>query len=733
MESSPGAFVSLRASLSCLFLAAGLLGQGAETLTLEGLAHPTLKKAYVGAPPTQLEWLPDGALLESRREGGRLALTRVDPATWSSRPLLDGDRIRTALVAAGAAEGDARTALGNGTLTWNEEHSAFLVEATGRLFLVDLKGGPARSLAGESPEEPGFSPDGTQVAFLRGNDLYCVDVATGRESRLTTGGSEAVLNGRLDWVYQEEVYGRSRGARAFWWAPDSRRLAYLSLDDTRVPTFTLTDDRTQPQKLLRARYPKPGDPNPVARLGVVDLQGHTSWTPETHPGQETLVTRVSWDPLGRLLAQISDRTQTWLELRRFEGGGSRLLLREQDRTWQDAEHHGTPVFLKDGGFLWESDRTGHRHIYRYDAAGRLQNAVTSGAWDVRRMHGVDETRGLVLFDASEHSPIATHSYRVGLDGRGLTRLTEARGTHRVRWNRAFSAFLDTWSSLEAPARQALFDAEGRQSRMIDGHPSPLLQELRLGRLRLQQVKTRDGFPMETLLVLPPDFDPSRKYPVYQHIYGGPEAPQVNDAWGRELLWFHFLAQHGILVWICDNRSASNKGKASAEGIYRRLGAQELEDQLDGLQWLGQQGFADLSRVCIEGWSYGGFMSAYAMTHSGAYKLGIIGAPVTNFALYDSIYTERYMGLPSENRAGYEGTDLAAAARDLAGRALIMHGLVDDNVHPQNTVQFIDALQRAGKDFELRLYPGSDHVSAFGKPWQFWDLMRARWEFISKNL
>jgi dipeptidyl-peptidase-4 len=221
--------------------------------------------------------------------------------------------------------------------------------------------------------------------------------------------------------------------------------------------------------------------------------------------------------------------------------------------------------------------------------------------------------------------------------------------------------------------------------------------------------------------------------VYQHIYGGPEAPQVNDAWNRELMWWHFLAQNGILVWICDNRSASGKGKASAEGVYGHLGKQELEDQLDGLKWLGAQGFADLSRVCVEGWSYGGFMSAYAMTHSTAYKLGIIGAPVTNFALYDSIYAERYLGLLSENKAGYEGTDLAAAAKNFSGKALIMHGMVDDNVHPQNTVQFIDALQQAGKDFDLRLYPGSDHVSAFGKPWQYWDIMRARWDFISKNL
>ena len=733
MESSPGVSVSIRTSLTCLSLAACLLGQGTERLTLEALAHPTLNQTYAGLPMTHLEWLPDGTLMQTRREGDQLTFLRVDPPTGGSKPLLEVGRIQAALVAAGVPETDARIALGRGTFTWNDDHTAFLLDVADQFFVVDVKGMAARHLADGKLEEATFSPDGTQLAYLHGNDLYCAEVATGRETRLTTGGSETMLNGRLDWVYQEEIYGRNQGSKAFWWSPDSRRIAYLSLDDAKVPVFLLVDDRSQPQRLLQARYPKAGDPNPIARLGVVDLQGRTTWTQVTHPGQETLIIRVTWDPLGRLLAQISDRAQTWLELRRFEDSGSRVLLREQGRTWQDAEHHGPPLCLKDGGFLWESDRTGHRHIYRYDTEGSLKNVITSGPWDVRRMHGVDEVKGLVYFEASEHSPIATHTYRITLDGQGLTRLTVARGSHSVRWNRTFSAFLDIWSSLEQPARQALFDSNGKQVRMIDENPSPRLKKLPLGTIRLQEVMTRDGFPMETLLILPPGFDASKKYPVYQHIYGGPGMPQVNDAWNRELMWWHFLAQNGILVWVCDNHSASNKGRASAEGIHGRLGTQELEDQLDGLKWLGAQGFADLSRVCIEGWSYGGYMCAYAMTHSKAYKLGIIGAPVTNFALYDSIYTERYMGLLSENKAGYEGTNLAAAAKDFSGKALIMHGMIDDNVHPQNTVQFIDALLQAGKDFELRLYPGSDHISAFVKPWQYWDIMRAQWEFIAKNL
>ncbi len=722
----------IRSSLTCLLLASCLLGQGTERITLEALAHPTLKKAYAGSPSTRLDWLPDGALLQTRREGDQVALLKVDPKTWEAKPLLEAAPLQAALVAAGAKEADAKAALGRGRFTWNEGRGAFLLEIGSSWFLVDVSKAAAKRIIEGKADEPLFSPDGSQVAYLRGNDLYRVDVATARETRLSFGGSETVFNGRLDWVYQEEIYGRGRFG-AFWWSPDSKRIAYLSLDDTKVPLFTLPDDRSQPQKLLQEHYPKVGDPNPIARLGVVDLQGRTTWTPEAHPGQETLITRVLWDPKGRLLANITDRAQTWLELRRFEGLGSMALLREQSRTWIEPESQDPPLFLKDGGFLWQSSRTGHRHVYRYDVDGGLIGALTSGDWDVRRVHGVDEAKGQVYFDASEHSPIASHTYQIGLNGKDLTRITQARGSHRIRWNKTFSAYLDTWSSLEQPAKQALFDGSGKQARLIDENASPLLQNLKLGTVKLQQVKTRDGVPMETLLVLPPDFDATKKYPVYQHIYGGPQAPQVNDAFGRELLWWHFLAQNGYVVWVCDNRSASNKGQGSAAGIYKQLGTQELQDQLDGLKWLGGQGFVDLGRVCIEGWSYGGYMSAYAMTHSKAYKLGIIGAPVTDYRLYDSIYTERYMGLLADNKAGYEGTCLAAAAKDFSGKGLIMHGLTDDNVHPQNTVQFIEALMKEQKDFELRLYPGADHVSAFGKPWQYWDIMRARWEFLSKYL
>jgi len=553
-------------------------------------------------------------------------------------------------------------------------------------------------------------------------------VATAKETRLTTGGSETVFNGRLDWVYQEEVYGRG-SFRAFWWSPDTKRLAYLSLDETKVPVVTLMDDRFQPQKALKARYPKAGDPNPVARLGLVDLDGHASWLEDTYPGQETLIVQVGWDPTGRLLAAHQDRVQSWLDLRRYEGTTSSVLIREERTAWQ--ERLPLPHFLAGGGFLWESERTGHHHLYRYDKDGHLLGAVTAGDWDVRKVHGVDAKGRYCYFDATERSPIATDAYRISLEGKGLTRLTDRPGSHSVRFNATFSAFLETWSDIHTPPQQSLCDGSGKRLRLIDANTSEGWKALKLGQVSFQKVKTRDGFTMETMLVLPVDFDPAKRYPVFQEIYGGPAAPTVRNAWSRSMTWYQFLAQHGIATWICDNRSASAKGLASAYGIHRNLGAQELQDQLDGHAWLKAQGWADMDRLCLDGWSYGGFMVTYALTHSKAWKLGIAGAPVVDWSLYDSIYTERYMGLPAANKAGYESSSVLKAAGNLSGKLLLLHGTLDDNVHPQNSIMFMDALQKAGHPTQIVLLPGSDHSPR--APQHNWVRFQAMWEFLSKNL
>ncbi|MDE2428103.1 MAG: S9 family peptidase [Burkholderiales bacterium] len=708
-------------------------------LTLEMLYHPLHKTKFEAAPLTHLNWDAQNRLIETQMKDGIVQQWIVDPVTWEKHLLKADDNLSALLTAAGIDADDVQRILKELTPQIKPEVHSYLFSYRKDLWLLDRRHNTVRELThtpNDTKDEAILSPDARSVAYLKGNDLYVTDVASARERRLTSDGSDTNLNGRLDWVYMEEIYGRGKH-RAFWWSPDSKKLAFLNFDESKVPLYTLSGDFALPAKPQSTRYPKAGDPNPVVRLGIVDLKAQTIWTENPYPGSETLIVQVGWAPDGHLLAAWQDRVQSWLDLRLYDqknagsqqASRSRVMVRESSPAW--TERLPLPVFLKDGGFLWESDRSGHRHIYRYDQAYHLKAALTQGDWDVRHVDGVDELRSRVLFVSNERNPIGNDVYSVQLDGQHRQRLSADSGMHTVRWNTHFTYFLDSWSSLRQPPKQALFNDAGEQVRLIDDAGIPVqLHNLKQAIMKQQQVPTRDGFAMESLLFLPPDFDPKKKYPVVQNVYAGPMAPQVRDRWNANL-WYQFLAQHGYVVWILDNRSASDKGVASAWPIHRNLGQLELQDQLDGLAWLRQQGWADMDRIALNGWSYGGYFTSYAMTHSKAWKLGLVGAPVTDWRLYDSVYTERYMGLPQENQRGYEQSSVPLAAKDLSGKILIMHGTMDDNVHPQNSVMLIDALIKSDKDYELQLYPGQGH--GVRGDWLTWSLQKARWRFIKDNL
>jgi dipeptidyl-peptidase-4 len=368
-----------------------------------------------------------------------------------------------------------------------------------------------------------------------------------------------------------------------------------------------------------------------------------------------------------------------------------------------------PHWLKDGSFLWQSERNGWRHLYHYTQDGKLVRQVTDGKWEVRSLEGVDEDKGLVFITSTEHSHIAPQPYRIKLDGTGLIRLANAEGSHRMVLSPSHNHFIDFWSDLNTPTQTRLYDTEGKLVRVIEENKVEALKQYKFVRPELLQVKTRDGFVMEAMMIKPPDFDPKKKYPVMSFTYGGPHAPQVRNAWGGPTaVWYQSLAQKGYIIWICDNRTASGKGEESTWPVYRNFGELELRDIEDGLTWLKSQPYVDGSRIGISGWSYGGFMTSYALTHSKSFKIGIAGGTVSDWRDYDTIYTERYMGTPQNNPEGYKKSSPVHAARDLHGKLLLVHGAMDDNVHMQNTIQFVYELQKAGKQFELMVYPKSRH-------------------------
>jgi len=552
-----------------------------------------------------------------------------------------------------------------------------------------------------------LSPTGQSLAFVRGGNLFAVDVATKAESKLTTDGGGEILNGKADWVYEEEIFNRN--AKAYWWSPDGKSIAFLRFDDTPVKKFPIANPFPNNGALELIAFPKAGDPNPTVKIGVVPASGGpvkyldmTGYAPES-----TLVSRVGWLPNSLTpFAYVQNREQTWLDVVAWPAGKQVKLFRETTKAW--VEDLSEPHFLSDGSFLILSERTGWKHLYHYDAAGKLIRQVTDGQWEITAVSRFDESDGYVYFASTKDGHTRSNFYRTHITGEGgVKRLTEGPGTHRVSMAPKGNLFVDRYSDEKTPTRSALVMVDRGAIRTLDTNPPRSLDEFVRGKSERVQVKLKDGFVLEGAVTYPPEFDEKKKYPIWVLTYAGPHSPTVRDGYDSKM-FEQVLAQSGIVVFNVDPRSASGKGAISAWSCYKKLGVQELKDLEEAVAWLTKNPWADATRVGLSGHSYGGYITAYAMTHSKVFSAGIAGAPVTDWHLYDSIYTERYMGLPKDNKEGYEVSSVVKAAANLHGKLLLLHGMIDDNVHMQNTAQFIDALQRANMQFEIMIYPRSRH-------------------------
>ncbi len=688
-----------------------------KLLTIDDIFDPQKRVNFNGTPSSP-RWLKDGVhyIVTSKERNAFPQLLKVNAVTGKSEPFYDGVKMETAFAALPGFSKEAAHRLANqASYQMNSSETAVLLNHANDLFYYEFGSDRAVRLTSNPDEEvgEGFSPDGRMVSFVRGGNLYVEDLTMQRRERaLTRDGSDKILNGRLDWVYQEELYGRGNFG-AYWWSPDSTKITFLRLDESPVPDFPVVDHIPTDQRLELTPYPKAGDPNPIVKLGIVDSAGgDVKWVDTgKYMPEDLLIVRVGWFPNDKkvwFLAQ--NREQTFLDFNTAnpDDGKTSNLFRETTKAWIGINDEGIR-WLKDGSFLWMSDRSGWTHVYHYAPDGKLVAQVTKGDWDVRGMDGIDEGKGTLYFSSTEHSYIASHEYAIKFDGLGMTRVTSTEGAHRASFNSGATHFIDSWSDVNTPTQVRLYDSAGKLVRVIDENKVDALSHYKLGKLEFMNVKTRDGVTLEAMMIKPPDFDPSKKYPVWSYTYSGPQAPQVRNAWGSTtVMWHQMLAQKGDIIWFCDNRTASDKGAASAWPLYQNFGELELRDLEDGFTWLKSQPYVDGSRIGLWGWSYGGFMTSYALTHSQTFKIGIAGGTVSDWRNYDSIYTERYMRTPQNNPEGYWKSSPVHYAKDLHGKLLLIHGAIDDNVHMANTIQFLYELQKAGKQVELMVYPKSRH-------------------------
>ena len=708
-------------ALSAVLLFAARTAAQTEPIELSHLYGPEALEFSPELP--NIRWLPGGThYLDGAGEEGERSWTVVEAATGESRPLYDADALAAALAEAlSLPEEEAAKAARPSALTMSAGGERLLLNLASDFFTWETEASTLHRLtrSPEAEELPRFSPDGKRIAFIRGNDLYVVDLE-GAELRLTTGGGENLFNGKLDWVYQEEIYGRGN-FHAHWWSPDGSRIAFLQTDERDVPRFTVVDHIPYHLDLEVYAYPKAGDPNPRVRLGVVPAHGgDTLWVnPGGYGNAETLIVDVAVSPDGAVWYQMQDRTQTFLDLHRADirTGESTRVLREDAGPWVNG--HGAPHFLSEasgGGFLWFSERTGFKHLYRYDADGELVGPLTEGQFEVRRLHAVDEEAGAAYASGTYRSSLGADTLRMALDGSGITLLSPEPGTHQANFPNGTPSggkvehYVAVSHDLDSPPRMTLRRAaDGAAVRDLGGGEVPDLSRFEVSPPELLQVTTADGTELEAMMVRPHGFDPSRVYPAWVHVYGGPHAPQVRNGWpGTRGMWFQYLAQQGVVVFLVDNRIASGKGVESTWPVYGNFGEQELSDLVEAVEWLGAQDFVDASRIGVDGWSFGGYMTLTALTKSDRFRAGIAGGSVVDWRDYDSIYTERYMSTPDENPSGYRKSSVRTAAANLTGDLLLIHGTMDDNVHMQNTVQFVHDLQKAGKPFEMMIYPKSRH-------------------------
>ena len=700
-------------------LIASAVAQPKKALTLEDIwARPTFRPATVPG----FNWMKDGRYYSAFNEGN---LVQYEVTT--------GKAAQTLVSAAELTRAGAAKWLGVDAYFFNADEQKVLfstetepiyrrsARASYYVFdrrtrkLVPLSGGGKQGYAT-------FSPDGRRVAFTRDNNLYVTDLATMQETAVTTTGvKNRLINGSTDWVYEEE-FGFAQG---FFWSPDSRQLAYYVFDESQVPEYNMQQWGELYPTEYRFKYPKAGEKNSVVAVAAYDVASARTTPMDVGPEPDQYLPRVQWTQVANTLSiQRLNRLQNKLEILHGDAttGKTRVVLTDTNPAY--VEINDDLKYLAGGQqFLFTSEKDGYQHLYLYDMAGQPVRQLTRGNWEISAINGFDPQTGFVYYTSTEGSALQRHLYRINLKGSGKQRISEAgNGTDVVNMSPDTRYFLNTHTAAGVPAVVSLREGPtGRLVKVLEDN-AKLCQTLRqydLGQLEFIKFKTSEGVELNAWMMKPANFDPAKKYPVLMHVYGGPSfgtsstQTVLDNAGGgtafTNYLWHQLLAEKGYIVVSVENRGTSGRGSAFRKATYANLGKLETIDQGEGAKYLATLPYVDKARIGIWGWSYGGYMSALAMTkNADLFKMGISVAPVTNWRYYDTVYTERYLKTPQENPGGYDDNSPVQFARNLRGKLLLVHGTGDDNVHFQNSIAFVDALIRADKDFQTLYYPNRNH-------------------------
>ena len=675
-----------------------------------------------------IEWSPDGKRISYlQREGSSVEMWTMDAAKGERKVLVKASvleevmqpRKASAIQSTGLGRVEAENYI------WSPTGGALLFIGSSNLMYLDLQTMAPKPLAlaadnaAQDIADPKFSPDGKWVSFVRDSNLWVASVATGEVKELTTGGSEEILKGELDWLYPEEL----DCITAYWWSPDSSKIAYYEMDERRVTNYPILDMSSPLGATVYTRFPQAGEANPVVRVGVVPAGGgETKWM-ETGADTNVYLPRVVWMPdSSRVAIERLNRPQNQLDLLFADAstGASRTILSDSDKYWINLGDD-LYFFPDNKRFLWTSERTGFRHYYLYDISGRQLEQLTSGDWGITGNGGfgpgaeshpvVDEARGYIYFFSNKDELRGTQLYRLALQDKKIERITREDGAHGIVISPDASAYVDTYSNAMTPPRQDLYRMDGKRVAAIDENKVSELGEYRLSPVEFVDLAASDGTKLCASIIRPLDFDASRKYPVLVNVYGGPDVQNVRNEWdGAGFLWLQMMAEKGYIIFTLDNRGSYFRGHAFETPVYHQLGKVELEDQLTGVKYLKSLAYVDASRIGIWGWSYGGTMTLEAMFNApDVFKAGVSIAPVSDWRLYDTAYTERYMGRPQDDPSGYRDSSPVNQAAQLRGKLMIAHATGDDNVHFANTSEVINELILAGKyPANLMIFPGRGH-------------------------